>query len=66
MKARSTTPIAALTTKEIAEELDRLFRRQLQLMKSESFVGLTPHQREEYDALGSRIRELFIQLAKNS
>jgi len=50
--------------RRIAEEIDRLFQRQIDLMKSESFVGLTPAERSEYDRIGERISELFGELAK--
>jgi hypothetical protein len=33
-------------------------------MKSETFVGLTPSQRAEYERIGERIRELFAELAR--
>jgi len=48
----------------IADEIDRLFQRQIELMKSESFVGLTPSERSEYDQIGERLRGLFSELAK--
>lgn len=57
-----TTP--ARSVSEIAAEMDQLFRRQIELMKSETFVGLTPSQRAEYDKIGERIREMFAELAK--
>ena len=50
--------------RQIAEEIDRLSQRQVELMKSEAFVGLTPAERAEYDAIGERIRVLFGELAK--
>lgn len=49
---------------QIATELDRLFQRQVALMKAESFVGLTPPERKEYDQIGDRIRKLFGELAR--
>jgi hypothetical protein len=52
------------TVAEIAAEMDQLFQRQIELMRSETFVGLTPPQRAEYDKIGERIRELFAELAK--
>jgi hypothetical protein len=52
------------TVAEIAAEMDQLFQRQVELMKSETFIGLTPAQRAEYDEVGSRIRELFAELAR--
>jgi hypothetical protein len=50
--------------REIAAEMDHLFQRQLELMKSETLIGLTPSQRCEYEKVGQRIRELFAELAK--
>jgi hypothetical protein len=64
MKSRPVTPAGPPATQAIAAELDRLFRKQLDLMKSESFVGLTPAQRKEYEKIGIRIRELFAELSR--
>ena len=50
--------------RQIADEIDRLFQRQIELMKSESFLGLTPAERAEYDAIGVRISALYRELAK--
>jgi hypothetical protein len=50
--------------RQIAEEIDQLFQRQIELMKSESFVGLTPAERSEYDRIGERISALFGELSK--
>jgi hypothetical protein len=50
--------------RKIGEEIDQLFQRQIELMKSESFVGLTPAERSEYDRIGERISALFGKLAK--
>jgi hypothetical protein len=44
---------------EIAGEMDALFQRQIELMKSETFVGLTPVEREEYEKITARIAALF-------
>jgi hypothetical protein len=52
------------SVREIAAEMDHLFQRQLELMRSESPVGLTPSQCREYEKVGQRIRELFAELAK--
>jgi len=64
MKPRLVTTALTRTVREIAAEMDELFQRQIELMKSESFVGLTPSERVEYDKIGERIRELFAELAK--
>jgi len=48
----------------IADEIDRLFQRQIELMKSESFVGLSPAERSEYDRIGERLRDLFSELSR--
>jgi hypothetical protein len=50
--------------RQISTEMDRLFQRQIELMRSETFIGLTPEERAEYDKIGDRIRELFGKLAK--
>jgi hypothetical protein len=52
------------SVREIAAEMDQLFQRQIELMKSETFVGLTPSQRAEHEKTGERIRALFAELAK--
>lgn len=52
------------SVREIAAEMDRLFQRQIDLMKSETFVGLTPSERAEYERIGERIRGLFGELAR--
>jgi len=64
MKPRLAIPTPSRTVSEIAAEMDNLFQRQIQLMKSETFVGLTPPQRAEYDEIGERIRALFAELAR--
>ena len=63
MKSRSST---GYNMRQIAEEMDRLFQRQIELMKSESFSGLTPAEREEYDKVGEKIRKLFAEIAKHN
>lgn len=47
---------------EIAGEMDALFQRQIELMKAETFVGLTPAEREEYEKITARIAALFREL----
>jgi hypothetical protein len=64
MKPRLVTIVPTRTVREIAAEMDELFRRQIELMKSESFVGLTPSERVEYEKIGERIRRLFAELAR--
>ena len=49
---------------EIAGEMDALFQRQIQLMKSETFVGLTPAQRQEYERIAEHLSRLFRELAQ--
>ena len=49
---------------EIAGEMDSLFQRQIELMKSETFVGLTPLERQEYEAIVERIAALFRELGR--
>jgi len=64
MKSQVATTTPGRAVSQIAAEMDQLFRKQIELMKSETFVGLTPSQRAEYDQIGERIRELFAELAK--
>ena len=59
--------IAALSrsrVSEIAGEMDSLFQRQIALMKSETFIGLTPIERQEYEAIHARIAALFRELGR--
>ncbi|MGA8150529.1 MAG: hypothetical protein WB952_06230 [Terriglobales bacterium] len=62
--SESSTSSSRNELRQIAEEIDRLLQRQIELMKSESFVGLTPAERTEYDRIGERISALFGDLAK--
>jgi hypothetical protein len=64
MKPSLATATPGRTVAEIAAEMDQLFHRQIELMKSETFLGLTPPQRAEYDEIGARVRELFVELAR--
>jgi hypothetical protein len=64
MKPRLVTAAQLQSVREIAAEMDQLFQRQTELMKSETFVGLTPSQRAEYEKTDERIRELFTELAR--
>jgi hypothetical protein len=52
--------------RQIAQEIDRLFQRQIELMKAEAFVGLTPAERAEYDRIGVQISALYGELARLS
>jgi hypothetical protein len=49
---------------EIAGEMDTLFQRQIALMKSETFVGLTPAERQEYERIAEQLSRLFRELAR--
>ena len=51
-------------TGRIAAEMDRLLEKHVELLKVESFVGLTPAQRQEYESIGRRLHELFGELAR--
>ena len=64
MKPRPVMTAPTRTVREIAAEMDQLFQRQIELMKSETFLGLTPSERAEYERIGERIRELFGELAR--
>jgi len=50
--------------RDIAAEMEDLFRKQIELLKSET-VGLKPSL-AEYDRIGQRIRELFHELQNSS
>jgi hypothetical protein len=49
--------------RQIAGEMDALFQRQISLMKSETFVGLTPAERQEYERITEKLSGLFRELA---
>jgi hypothetical protein len=49
---------------QVAAELAGLFERQIELMKREALVGLTPAECEEYEKIMQGIRESYIELAK--
>jgi len=49
---------------EIGREMDKLFQRQIELMKSETFVGLTPAERQEYERIAQELSILFREMAK--
>ena len=44
--------------------MEALFQRQIELMKSETFVGLTPAQQQEYEKISEKISALFRELAR--
>ena len=45
-------------------EIDRLLEIQVGLLKTETFVGLTPTQRQEYDQITNKLHELFSEMGK--
>lgn len=49
---------------QIGREMDRLFQRQIELMKSETFVGLTPVEHQEYERIAEKLSGLFRELAR--
>lgn len=49
--------------RQIAAEMDALFQRQIELTRSETFVGLTPAEHEEYEKIAARISALFREMA---
>lgn len=51
-------------TQRIAAEIDRLLEKHVELLKAESFVGLTPAQRQEFERIGVRLHQLFGELAR--
>lgn len=64
MEPQSITASGRSRVVEIAGEMDALFQRQIELMKSETFVGLTPVEREEYEKITARIAALFRELGR--
>jgi len=50
-------------TQQVASEIDRLLEKHVELLRAESFVGLTPVQRQEYEKISKRLHELFRELA---
>lgn len=50
--------------RRITQEMEGLFQRQVELMKSETFVGLTPAERQEYEKITDKIASLFRELAR--
>jgi hypothetical protein len=49
---------------QIGKEMDKLFQRQIELMKSETFVGLTPLEHQEYERIAEKLSGLFRELAR--
>jgi hypothetical protein len=64
MKCSGPTLSNVNIVQQIAEELSHLFDQQVQMMKREALVGLTPAEREEYDRIVLKIRESYAMLAK--
>lgn len=50
--------------RQITAEMDLLFQRQIELTRSETFVGLTPAERQEYEKITETISGLFRELAR--
>jgi len=50
-------------TQQVASEIDCLLEKHVELLRAESFVGLTPAQRQEYEKISKRLHELFRELA---
>jgi DNA replication initiation complex subunit (GINS family) len=48
----------------ITTELEKLAQQQSEMAKREALVGLTPAERGEYEKLGERIRQLFVDMAR--
>jgi hypothetical protein len=53
---------AAEGARDIAAEMEHLFRRQIALLKSGTFAGWKSSQLAELDKIGARISELFKKL----
>jgi hypothetical protein len=62
MKARATASAKIRDVRDIAAEMEHLFRRQIELLKSGTFVSLKPSRLTEFDRIGVRIRTLFQEL----
>ena len=64
MESQSVTVPTRTRMLQIAAEMDALFRRQIELMKSETFVGLTPTERQEYERIVETLGGLFREFAR--
>jgi hypothetical protein len=49
---------------QISAELSGLFQQQIELVRREALVGLTPAEYEEYDKVVDGIRDSYNELAK--
>lgn len=63
MEPQTTVASSHRRVQQIAAEMDALFQRQIELTRSETFVGLTPAEREEYERIAERISALFREMA---
>ena len=61
---RNVLPVQGDRTQDIAAEIDRLLEVQVGLLKTETFVGLTPTQRQEYDQITQKLHELFSEMGR--
>ena len=61
---RTVLPVHGDRTQDLAAEIDRLLEKQVGLLKTETFVGLTPTQRQEYDQITNKLHELFSEMGK--
>jgi hypothetical protein len=61
---RTVLPVHGDRTQDIVAEIDRLLEIQVGLLKTETFVGLTPTQRQEYDQITNKLHELFSEMGK--
>ena len=61
---RTVLPVQGDRTQDIAAEIDRLLEVQVGLLKTETFVGLTPTQRQEYDQITQKLHELFSEMGR--
>ena len=64
MELHSHVDVSRSRTRQIAAEMDRLFQRQIELMRSETFTGLTPTEHQEYERITKKISGLFRELAR--
>lgn len=64
MESQSTVVSNYCRVLEIGREMDKLFQRQIELMRSETFVGLTPAERQEDERIAQELSILFREMAR--
>lgn len=64
MESQTTVAEGRSRARELIGELDKLFQRQIELMRSETFSGLTPAEHQEYERIVAKISGLFRELGR--